>query len=331
MAQQRRRRTPRRDLDAAWKHVLRELLPEFVAFALPDLHAAIDWSRKPEFMDKELQAVARRAATGQRNVDLLAKLWQHSGEEQWLLIHVEVQARKQEQFPERMYLYHTLLFLRHRRPIISMAILTDSSADWRPDEYAYNHWGCRVIFGYPVLKLLDWRGREEELTQSRNPFAQVALAQLSALTSRGQQEPLITTRFTVMRHLLRAGQSEATTVAVLDFLDIVLDLPDEVIDRIDKQFAEEAAMARSETPYRPMTSWERRGLRQGREEGREEGIALGQRGLLEQIFERRWGPLGETRQGQLRALDSDKLVALGEAIFDFNSRDDLDRWLAANS
>ena len=62
-----------------------------------------------------------------------------------------------------------------------------------------------------------------------------------------------------------------------------------------------------------MTSWERRGLRQGREEGREEGIVLGQRGLLEQMLERRWGPLGEARQSQLRALAGDRLVALGEA------------------
>ncbi|MFN8512956.1 MAG: DUF4351 domain-containing protein [Thermomicrobiales bacterium] len=331
MAQQRRRRTSRRDLDAAWKHILRELFAEFVAFALPDLHRAIDWSREPEFMDKELQAVARRAATGQRRVDLLAKVWQLSGEEQWVFIHVEVQARKEEQFAERMYLYHTLLFLRHRRPIVSTAILTDPRADWRPDEYAYNHWGCRLLFGYPVLKLLELWGREEELKQSRNPFAQVALAQLAVLTSRGQQEPLIATRLDVMRHLLRAGQSEVTAVAVLDFLDIVMNLPDDVIDQIDKQFAEETAMARSETPYRPMTSWERRGLRQGREEGREEGIVLGQRGLLEQMLERRWGPLGEARQSQLRALAGDRLVALGEAIFDFDSLDDLDRWLAANS
>jgi hypothetical protein len=323
MAQQRRRRTPRRDLDAAWKYVLRELLQEFVAFALNDLHQAIDWSRPPEFMDKELQAVARRAATGQRHVDLLAKLWLPSGEEQWLLIHVEVQARKQEQFPERMYLYHTLLFLRHRRPIVSAAILTDPRADWRPEEYAYNHWGCRVSFGYPLLKLLDLRGREDELAQSRNPFAQVALAQLAALTTRGAQEPLIATRLAVMRHLLRAGQSETTTVAVLDFLDIVLGLPDDLIDRIDAEFAKEVNMARSETPYRPMTSWERRGLRQGRE--------VGHREMVEQLLEARWGSLDETRREQLRALASDQLFALGRAMFDFDSRDDFDRWLAANA
>ena len=178
--------------------MLRELLPEFVAFARPELHDAIDWSRPPEFLDKELQAVARRAATGRRDVDLLVKLWRRDGAEQWLLIHVEVQAWHEEQFDERMYLYHTLLFLRHRRPIVSLAVLTDSRADWRAGEYAYDHWGCAVRFRYPVLKVFDWRGREGELTQSSNPFAQVALAQLVALTSGSRREPLVATRFAVI-------------------------------------------------------------------------------------------------------------------------------------
>ena len=327
MVQRRRRRNrPQRQLDAAWKYILWELLPDFLAFTQPELHDAIDWSRPAESLDKELQAVARRAATGRRYVDLLVKLWQRDGDERWLLIHVEVQARKEEEFAERMYLYHTLLFLRHRRPVVSMAILIDSRAEWRPDEYAYNYWGCYVAFGYPVLKVLDWRGREDELLRSSNPFAQVALAQLAALTSRGQQESLIATRLAVMRRLLRSGLAEAKTVALLDFLDLVLNLPDEINAQIDAEFAKEVAMARSETPYKPMTSWERRGLAQGREEG----ILRGQQELLEQQLEAQLGPLGTERQGRLRSLAGERLPALGRALLAFSTLDDLDRWFAAN-
>src|SRR5262245_4532796 len=144
----RRRPAIRRDIDGAWKQVLRDLLPECIAFIHPELHRATDWTRTPEFMDKELQAVARRAATGQRRVDLLAKVWLHDGQERWLLIHVEVQARKEEEFAERMYLYHTLLFLQNRQPIVSLAILIDSQADWKPTNYTYDHWGCAVEFRY---------------------------------------------------------------------------------------------------------------------------------------------------------------------------------------
>ena len=53
------RRVRRRvDADGAWKRVLSEMLAEFVAFALPELHAAIDWSREPVFLEQELRPVA---------------------------------------------------------------------------------------------------------------------------------------------------------------------------------------------------------------------------------------------------------------------------------
>ena len=48
----------RRDLDAAWKSALRELFPDFLAFVHEELHRAIDWSRPPEFLDKEMQSVS---------------------------------------------------------------------------------------------------------------------------------------------------------------------------------------------------------------------------------------------------------------------------------
>jgi hypothetical protein len=134
--------------------VLQDLLPECLAFVHADLHAAIDWARRTEFLDKELQAVARRAATGRRHVDLLVKLWLRDGREQWVLLHIEVQGQGQDDFAERMYLYHTLLYLQHRRPIVSLAILVDARADWRPDRYAYDHWGCAVVFRYPTVKIL---------------------------------------------------------------------------------------------------------------------------------------------------------------------------------
>lgn len=309
-------RGPRRELDAAWKSVPREFLPEFVAFARPDLHAAIGWSRAPEFLDKELQAVARRAATGRRDGDLLAKLWRVEGKEEWLLVHVEVQARHEDAFDQRMYLYHSLLYLRHRRPIVSMAILIDARAEWRAGEYAYDHWGCALQFQYPTMKLLDFAGREGELRRSDNPFAQIALVQLAALTSRGRQGPLIATRFAVLRHLLRAGWDDAKALAMLDFLDRVLDLPDTLVAQIDAEVAAEEQMARTETPDRPITSWERFRMRQGQQE------------LLEQMLEQRFGPLGGERRERLSALPADRMPTLGLALRDFTSMADFDRWLA---
>ena len=77
----------RADDGGAWKRVLRELLREFVAFALPALHEAIDWSRAPVALEQELRPVLRQVALRQRVADLVTQVWLRSGETTWLLIH----------------------------------------------------------------------------------------------------------------------------------------------------------------------------------------------------------------------------------------------------
>lgn len=81
------------DWDGAWKESLLGLLPWFLAMFFCKAHAEIDWRRGFEPLDKELQKIAPQAASGVKRVDLLFKVWLRSGEERWLLIHIEVQAQ----------------------------------------------------------------------------------------------------------------------------------------------------------------------------------------------------------------------------------------------
>jgi hypothetical protein len=43
------------DFDNPWKDVLEHFIGQFVEFFFPEAHAAIDWSRNYESLDKELQ------------------------------------------------------------------------------------------------------------------------------------------------------------------------------------------------------------------------------------------------------------------------------------
>jgi hypothetical protein len=59
---------------------LPECLALFALFA-PDLHAAIDWSRRFELLDKGLAKVAPKASRGLRVLDKPAPVWlKESGE-----------------------------------------------------------------------------------------------------------------------------------------------------------------------------------------------------------------------------------------------------------
>src|SRR5688500_1483006 len=98
------------DLDSPWKEALEHFLEAFLLFFYPTIHAAIDWRRGYESLDKELQQITHDAHTGRRLADKLFKVWQKDGRETWLLIHVEVQGRPEQAFAERMFVYHYRIF-----------------------------------------------------------------------------------------------------------------------------------------------------------------------------------------------------------------------------
>jgi hypothetical protein len=135
--------------------LLGEMLAEFVAFALPDLHAAVDWGRAPVFLEQELRPILRQAALDRRVGDMIAQLWLRDGATRWLLIHIEVQDRHEADFAERMYLYAALIHMHFRlrrtrrraagaelpplpAGMIGIAVLTDTDTTWEPGPF---HWG----------------------------------------------------------------------------------------------------------------------------------------------------------------------------------------------
>src|SRR5262249_55972622 len=130
------------------------------------------------------QQIVRDARLGKRLADKLFKVWRTDGNQAWLLVHIEVQGRREPAFPERMFVYSYRIYDLYRRPVVSLAVLCDEQPGWRPDHFEYNLWGCQVGLRFPVVKLVDYRQNEAALEQSANPFAVVVLAQLKVLETR---------------------------------------------------------------------------------------------------------------------------------------------------
>jgi predicted transposase YdaD len=70
-----------------------------------------------------------------------------------------------------------------------------------------------------------------------------------------------------------------------------------------------------------LTSWEKK--------GRAEGLREGQQMLLERQLTRKFGPLPDGVRTRLERLPLPQLTALGEAMFDIDTLDELAAWLAA--
>ncbi|MEY6434311.1 cytosolic protein, partial [Thioalkalicoccus limnaeus] len=94
------------DYDSPWKTVLERYFAEFLAFFFPEAHAGIDWTQGYTLLDKELQKVVRDAKLGRRWADSLVRVTGTDGQEDWVLVHVEVQGRNEADFAQRMFVYN---------------------------------------------------------------------------------------------------------------------------------------------------------------------------------------------------------------------------------
>jgi hypothetical protein len=144
----------RSDYDSPWKEVIEAYFRDFMRFFFPTIEADIAWNRGYEFLDKELQQVVRDAELGRRYADKLVKVWRNSGEEAWVMTHIEIQGQEETGFSERMFTYNYRLRDRYNQPVVSLAILGDERPNWRPQQYNDGLWGCHIRFDFPIIKLL---------------------------------------------------------------------------------------------------------------------------------------------------------------------------------
>jgi hypothetical protein len=133
------------DYDSPWKELLDLQFEEFMAFFFPSAHAQIDWRAGHEFLDKELQKITLDAALGRRVVDKLVKVQLTNGQEQWVLVHVEVQTQPANDFPERLFVYHYRIRDRFDARCATFGVLADGDPGWRPAEFRDELLGTELV------------------------------------------------------------------------------------------------------------------------------------------------------------------------------------------
>ena len=266
------------DYDNPWKEILEPFFEYFLEFCYPEFHKLIDWTHKPEFLNNEFQKLIEKDSLSHRIVDKLVKVWLKEGGETWLLVHVEMQANRIKNFAERMYYYHALIFVHHKRPVISIAILGDKSPSWKPDFFGYNISGFNLEYRFPCMKILDYRSQWAMLMNSTNPFAIVIMAHLKMLETKKDVSNRLLWKFEITKSLFERGFDKKIIAALLRFIDILIQLPDE----IEEEFRYEVVEYQKEKNMpETMIPWEKAAYKDGREKGRVEGRVEGREEGLE--------------------------------------------------
>ena len=290
------------DYDSPWKEALEVFFPDFMAFFFPDAHVDIDWAKGYQFLDKELQQAARDAELGRRYADTLAQVWRQGGEEAWVLVHVEVQGQPQAEFAERMYVYNYRLYDHHQRHVASLAVLADEQPGWRPSEFGYELWGCRVGLVFPSVKLLDYRQQWSSLEESRNPFATVVMAHLKAQETRHNTAERQTWKLWLTRRLYQLGYDRQQVIDLYRFIDWVLQLPEPE----ELAFWHELREIEEEKRMQYVTSVERIGMQQGLQQGMQQGQAE----MVLRVLSRRFGAVPSDLALRIRSLPGSQMPPL---------------------
>jgi hypothetical protein len=94
--------------DILWKAVLEDLFDDFLRFFYPEADKLFDMNKGFVYLDKELDQLfpPEEDDFSPRYVDKLIKLFTLNGQEEWILIHVEVQGYSDQDFAQRMFQYY---------------------------------------------------------------------------------------------------------------------------------------------------------------------------------------------------------------------------------
>jgi hypothetical protein len=313
----------RSDQDSPWKEILHQYFPEAIQFFFPETAKLIDWRKPVTFLETELQQVAVDALVGRRYADLLVKAWRKRGKEMYLLLHLEIQARPEANFGKRTLIYNMRIFNLLNHPVISLAILCDAKADWRPNRYQFTTPDTRLDFEFGIVKLLDYRQRWSELEQSRNPFATVVMAHLKMQETKRDPETRKYWKFWLVRRLYEMGYQRHDVLNLFRFIDWSIMLP----EALKQAFWQELRTYEEERRMPYVTSVEEIGFERGHQQGVQEGRQEGEQALVLRLLTRRVGALPDDLRSQITTLSLEQLEALGEALLEFDSLGDLENWL----
>ncbi len=220
--------------DQLWKAIIEELFESFLHFFYTDYVEQIDFSRGFEFLEKELQSLYPKSESKNRRADKLVKVWLNNGEEQWILIHVEVQGYSDKEFSERVYNMHSRIRDRYHRPVSILIIYTDDSPNYHPKEYRENCFGTECSLRFLTYKLLD--NPPETHSNPDNPFSIVMeMAWFALRKNKLSEEYYVEVGKKIVKKLVNKGFDSVTIRNIVEFIRYYVNFENsKIFDKFNK-------------------------------------------------------------------------------------------------
>ena len=266
-------------IDLALKGIIEDLFDHFMLYFLPEIFAGMDHSVPPEFLDKELETLFPDSEPHGRIADKLIKVRLTTGDDFFILIHIEFQGYEDSAFAGRMFTYYYRIFDRYRLPVEALAIFTGRRVT---DVGAYNYDGLTTRLDYRYKTFHINNLTEQTLLAGTNPFSLVMLA-LKKLDA-GKKTPM--RLFELKKEMINCifdyeiKQFDLHTVdRLILFLDAVIKLPDELKTECIKYIDDKKGVKNMAGLMIELTDTYEyaygKGVREGEQKGKMEGFLEG--------------------------------------------------------
>ncbi len=127
-----------------------------------------------------------------------------------------------------MFIYHYRIFNYYRTPVMSLAILGDEISDWRPQSYSYGLGGSQIRLEFPIVKLIDYEQRWDELEASDHRMVTIVMAHLRTKSTTGDPISRKQWKWRLTRRLYERGYEREDVVQLFRILDWMMTLPSEL-------------------------------------------------------------------------------------------------------
>ncbi len=290
-------------MDARFKEVLQNFLPEFVVLFFPDIAAQLQWETL-QFLDKE--TIAELGADTTQTSDIVASVQTSGGEAFTLVLLIEIQAKRSHKFPKRVFDYYYALGRRYNHSVLPLVLyLSPGAGGVTQESYRQEVFGIEflhfryLVVGLPDLPAEDW--------QKRSPLAAALSCKMKPIAEGRAQQ-----KFSALLQIARSGYGDYRKLLLADLLERFLPLADQE----EAAYNQLRTRVQSQEVEQMISIYEERGI----EKGRVEGI----RAMLLRLGTRKFGEPSKSILARLAAIrETPRLEALTERIFDAQSWDGL--------
>jgi len=300
--------------DALFKMLLKAptILRGFFEAFLPEVARFIDFGVL-EFIDKERYTIDGRKRTG----DLLVKT-RFKGEAAGFLIHLEHQAQPEPDLGRRMLEYLVLDWRDFKMPVYPIAVLSHregTSTSQSPLRLEFPN-KCILHFEFDII---DLGSMQAELhLKTANP---AALALAARMKIDAKKRLSLTRDFFIQ--LSESSIDLHDKLLVAGFFSAYQRLSGSEALQLEREMSKLSPDMAREKVIELTNPFIQLGVRRGRKQGEIE--------LVLRLLKRRLGSLTASQKNAVRRLKHSRVEMLGEALLEFASGGDLDRWLNAHS